>query len=50
MHVEGDRKTKLRKREGRSTHLFELPIHPALKGAYENLMGLEKGGGAAEVV
>jgi hypothetical protein len=47
---EGDRKTKLRKREGRSKHFFELLIHPALKGAYEVLMGLEGGVGTAEVV
>jgi hypothetical protein len=41
IHGKGDRKTKLRKREGRRKHLLELPIHPALKGAYEILMGLE---------
>ena len=34
MHGEGDRKTKLRKRDRKSTHLLELPVHPALKGAY----------------
>ena len=28
-HVEGDRKTKLRKRDRKSTHLLELPVHPA---------------------
>jgi hypothetical protein len=28
MHGEGDRKTKLRKRKGRSKHLLELPNHP----------------------
>jgi hypothetical protein len=49
MHGEGDRKTKLRKREGRSKHLLELPTHPALKGAYEIPMGLEGGVGTAEV-
>ena len=41
MHGEGDRKTKLRKRDRKSTHLLELPVHPALKGAYAILMGLE---------
>jgi hypothetical protein len=50
MHGEGDRKTKFRKREGRSNHLLELPIHPALKGANEILMGLEGGVGTAEAV
>jgi hypothetical protein len=44
MHGEGDRKTKLRKRDRKSTHLLELPVHPALKGAYAILMGLEGGG------
>ena len=46
MHGEGDRKTKLRKRNRKSTHLLELPEHPALKGAYAILMGLEGGEGA----
>jgi hypothetical protein len=50
MHGEGDRKTKLRKREGRSKHLLELPIHPALKGDNEILMSLEGGVGTAEAV
>ena len=50
IHGEGDRKTKLRKREGRRKHLLELPIHPALKGAYEILMGLEGRVGTTEVV
>jgi hypothetical protein len=50
IHGEVDRKTKLRKREGRRKHLLELPIHPTLKGAYEILMGLEGGVGTAEVV
>jgi hypothetical protein len=50
MHGEGDRKTKIRKREGWSKHLLELPIHPAPKGAYEIPMGLEGGVGTAEVV
>ena len=44
MHGEGDRKTNLRKRDRKSTHLLELPVHPALKGAYAILMGLEGGG------
>jgi hypothetical protein len=48
MHGEGDRKTKLRKRDRKSTHLLELPVHPALKGAYAILMGLEGRGGPAE--
>ena len=44
MHGEGDRKTKLRKRDRKSTHLLEIPVHPALKGANAILMGLEGGG------
>jgi len=47
MHEEGDRKTKLRKRDRKSTHLLELPAHPALKGAYAILMGAQGAGGAA---
>jgi hypothetical protein len=47
---EGRPKNKAPKLEGRSKHLTELPIHPALKGAYEILMGLEGGIGTAEVV
>ena len=50
IHGEGDRKTKLRKREGKSTLSLALPIHTALMGAYEILMGFEGEGGAAEVV
>jgi IS5 family transposase len=50
IHEEGDRKTMLRKRKGRRKNLPELPIHPALKGAYEILMGLEGGVRTAEVV
>ena len=46
MHGEGDRKTNLRKRDRKSTHLLELPVHPALQGAYAILIGLEGGGGA----
>ena len=45
MHDEGDRKTKLRKRDCESTHLLELPVHPALKGAYAILMGAQGAGG-----
>jgi hypothetical protein len=33
VHGEGDRKTKLRKRDRKSTHLLELPVQPALKSA-----------------
>jgi hypothetical protein len=50
MHGEGGRKINLRKYEGRSKYLLELPIDPALKGAYEIPMGLEGGVGTAEVV
>ena len=50
IHGEGNRKTKLRKREGKSTLSLALPIHPALMGAYEILMGFEGEGGTAEVV
>jgi hypothetical protein len=35
---------KLRKRDRKSTHFLELPVHPALKGANAILMGLEEGG------
>ena len=47
----GGRKTKLRKRDRKSTHLLDLPVHPALMGAYchyEDLMGPEGDGAAAE--
>jgi hypothetical protein len=47
IHGEGDRKTKLRKRDSKSTHLIELPVHPALKGAHAILMGAQGAGGAA---
>jgi len=33
MHEEGGRKTKLRKRNRKSTHLLDPPMHPALMGA-----------------
>ena len=48
MHGEGERKTKLRKCDRKSTHLLALPVHPALMGAYEDLLGPEGGGAAAE--
>ena len=48
MHGEGERKTKLRKRDRKSTHLLDLPVSPALMGAYEDLLGPEGGGAAAE--
>jgi hypothetical protein len=44
MHGEGERNTKLRKRDRKSTHLLHLPVHPALMGAYEIV--LEPVGGA----
>ena len=47
MHGEGDRKTKLRKRDRKSTHFLELPVHLALKGAYAILVGAQGAGGAA---
>jgi hypothetical protein len=33
-YVDPLRKTKLRKRDRKSTHLLHLPAHPALVGAY----------------
>ena len=48
MHGEGDRKTKLCKRDRKSTHLLEIPVHPALMGAYKGLLVPEGGGTAAE--
>ena len=52
VHGEGTRKTQLRKRDLKSTHLLELPVHPALKGAYTILMGggSEGRGGSGERV
>ena len=41
MHGEGGRKTKLHKLDRKSTHLLELPVHPALMGAYKGLLGPE---------
>ena len=48
MHGEGERKTKLHKRDRKTTHLLDLPVHPALMEAYEDLLGPEGGGAAAE--
>jgi hypothetical protein len=48
MHGEGGHKTKLRKRDRKSTHLLHLPVHPALMGAYGDLLGSEGDGAAAE--
>jgi hypothetical protein len=48
MHGEGGRKTKLRKRGRKSTHLLHPQVHPALVGAYEDLLEPEGGGAAAE--
>ena len=39
IHGEGERKTKLRKRDRKSTMHQELPVHPGLKSAYGSLMG-----------
>ena len=46
MHGEGERKTKLRKSDRKTTQLLDLPVQPALKEGYEDLLG-PKGGGAA---
>ena len=48
VHGEGERKTKLRKRDRKGTSLPDLPVHLALMGAYEGLLGPEGGGAAAE--
>ena len=48
MHGEGQSKTVMRERDRKSTHLLDLPVHPALMGAYEDLLGPEGGGAAAE--
>jgi hypothetical protein len=48
IHGKGGRKTKLRKRDRKSTHLLHLRAHPALMGAYEDLLGSEGDGTAAE--
>ena len=45
MHGEGGRKAILRKRGRKSAHLLDLPVHPALMGAYEELLGPEGGRG-----
>ena len=39
IHGEGERKTKLRKRDRKSAMHQELPVHPGLRSAYESLMG-----------
>ena len=46
IHGEGNRKTKLRKRDRKSTQHQELPVHPQLQDAYSILMGV--GGGEGE--
>jgi hypothetical protein len=48
LHGKGERKTKLRKRDRKIAHLFDLSEHPALMGAYEDLLGPEGDGAAAE--
>ena len=48
MHGEGGRKTKLRKRDRKSTRLLNPPVQPALMEAYKGLLGPEGGGTAAE--
>jgi hypothetical protein len=48
MHGKKERKTKLRKRDRKSTHLLDLTVHPALMEAYEDLMGPEGDRAAAE--
>jgi hypothetical protein len=48
MHGEGGCKTKLRRRDRKSTHLLHLPVHLTLIGSYEDLLGSEGGGAAAE--
>jgi hypothetical protein len=48
VHGEEGRKTKLRKRDRKSTHLLHLPAHLALVGAYEGLLEPEGGGATAE--
>ena len=48
LHGEGERETKLRKRDCKSTRLLDLPVRPALMGTYEDLLGPEGGGKAAE--
>jgi hypothetical protein len=52
MHEEGERKTKLRKRDRKSTHLLHLSAQPALMGACEDLLGSEggRGGGGGALV
>jgi hypothetical protein len=51
MHGEGGRKTRLRKRDRKSTHLLHLTAHSALMGAYEHLLGSEgRGGGGGALM
>jgi hypothetical protein len=38
----------VRKRDRKNTQLLHLPVHPALMGAYEDLLGSEGDGAAAE--
>ena len=38
----------LHKRDRKSAHLLDLPVHPALMGAYGDLLGPEGGGAAVE--
>ena len=38
----------VRKRDRKSMHLPGLPVYPALMEAYEDLLGPEGGGAAAE--
>jgi hypothetical protein len=44
MHGEGRRYTRLRKRDRKTTRPLDLPVHPALKGGYEDLLGPEGDG------
>jgi hypothetical protein len=44
IHGEGERKTKQRKRGRKDTHLLHFSAHPALMGAYEDLLGSEGAG------
>ena len=48
VHGEGGRKTKLLKRDRKTTHLLHLLAHPALVEAYEDLLEPEGGGAAAK--
>jgi hypothetical protein len=48
MYGEGELKTKLRKRDSKSTYLLALSMRPALIGAYEDLQEPEGDGAAAK--